>query len=283
MHWQWPGDEEYPTSCWMNIEPMIKMIKRIALIAIIIISSMFFSAPGYADERAFPFSPGERLVFQVKWAFIHAGQAVLEVYPEEDVNGFMSQHFVMTANTTPAVDLIYKIRDRIDAYTDVGMTRSILYMKQQEGRKKQTITVNFNWERQEVQYSNLVEKRMPVPIFPGTFDPLSIFYAFRLQELTENQEIERPVSDGNKCVVGRARVIRKEKIQAGKGWYDTYLVEPDLKDIGGVFAKSKDARLQIWVTADHLRIPVMIRSKVIVGHFVAELISFEKGGQKRRE
>jgi hypothetical protein len=57
-------------------------------------------------------------------------------------------------------------------------------------------------------------------------------------------------------------------------------VEPQLKHIGGVFKKSKDARLQIWVTTDKRHLPVRIKSKVIVGSFVAELVSFEEGDKK---
>jgi hypothetical protein len=60
------------------------------------------------------------------------------------------------------------------------------------------------------------------------------------------------------------------------GIFDTYLVEPDLKDIGGVFRKSKNAKLEVWVTSDNRHIPVKIKSKVIVGSFVAELISEAK-------
>jgi hypothetical protein len=50
-------------------------------------------------------------------------------------------------------------------------------------------------------------------------------------------------------------------------------VEPELRYIGGVFEKSKDAELNVWVTADEQRLPVKIKSKVIIGSFVAELIS----------
>ena len=42
------------------------------------------------SENDFPFHPGERLTFQVKWAFMPAGEAVLEVIPTESVNGLKS-------------------------------------------------------------------------------------------------------------------------------------------------------------------------------------------------
>ena len=43
------------------------------------------SAHGF--ENDFPFHPGEILTFQVKWAFIPAGEAVLEVIPAASKNG----------------------------------------------------------------------------------------------------------------------------------------------------------------------------------------------------
>jgi len=217
------------------------------------------------------------MTFQVRWAFIPAGEAVIELLREETMNGVRSLHFVYTARTTEFIDLFYKVRDRIESYTDSEMTHSILYKKRHQGRSKKDVVVNFDWERGLVQYSNFGEKIDPVPIMPGAFDPLSVFYAYRLHDLNKIKEIETPVTDGKKCIIGRARVIKREKINVASGSYDTYLVEPDLEHIGGVFKKSKNAKLQIWVTADDRRIPVMIKSKVKVGSFVAELISFEKG------
>jgi len=43
--------------------------------------------------------------------------------------------------------------------------------------------------------------------------------------------------------------------------------------VGGVFEKTKDAKIHIWVTADERRIPVRIKSKVAIGSFIGELTS----------
>jgi len=239
------------------------------------VTTFSISVNSQAIEKRFPFSPGEKLTFQVRWAFIPAGEAVLEVLPLETVNTVRSYHFVMTAKTYEYIDLIYMVRDRMDSYTDAGMTRSILYKKVKKGRSRKDVVVNFDWKKQQVQYSNFGKKMDPVSILPGSFDPLSVFYAFRLHELKENTVIKAPVTDGKKSVIGKARVIKREKITVPSGVYDTYLVEPDLEHIGGVFKKSKNAKLQIWVTADKRRIPVRVKSKVMVGIFVAELIRVE--------
>jgi len=70
-------------------------------------------------------------------------------------------------------------------------------------------------------------------------------------------------------------VVRRERLKLSSGTYDTYLLEPELKDIGGVFKKSKDAKLQVWITADERKIPVKVKSKVAFGSFVGELVSAE--------
>jgi len=233
-----------------------------------------------AQPIRFPFQPGEKLTFNVKWAFIQAGTAVLEVYPYEMIDGSKTWHFVMTAKTTPFVDLIYRIRDRIDAYTNADVTSSVLYREQKDGKRKKRVVIHFDRRKNRAQYSNFGEKMAPIDILPETLDPLSVFYSFRLHELKDVHELKRSVSDGKKCIIGKAKIVGRERITVSSGVYDTFLAEPDLKDIGGVFAKSKNAKLKIWVTADEKRMPVRIESEVRVGSFVAELVSFETGGDQ---
>lgn len=62
------------------------------------------------------------------------------------------------------------------------------------------------------------------------------------------------------CCGQGARTIKRETITVAHGTYDTYLVEPGLQHIGGVFQKSKEAKLKIWVSADARRIPIKIKS-----------------------
>jgi hypothetical protein len=252
----------------LDVQSFITLI----LTAIIII--FCFTESVEAVEKNFPFYPGEKLTFQLKWTIIPAGEAVLEVLPIETINGAKAYHFVMTARSNSFIDHFYKVRDRIDAYADIDMTHSILYKKKQhEGKNKKDVVVNFSWEQNKAQYSNFNNKRPPIDLLSGSFDPLSAFYYTRLVELKKNSIIERPVTDGKKCIIGKAFVIKKERIKLASGTYDTYLIEPELKHVGGVFEKSKNAKIQLWVTADKRRIPVKIKSKVVVGSFVGELVS----------
>ncbi|MBU0987960.1 MAG: DUF3108 domain-containing protein [Proteobacteria bacterium] len=227
-----------------------------------------------AADRSFPFNSGEKLIFELKWMFIPAGEAVMEVLPMENEKGISSYHFVLTAQSNAFIDQFYKVRDRIDAYVDLGMTHSLLYKKKQhEGKTQRDIVVNFNWEKLQALYSNFGNSQEPIDLFPGSFDPLSAFFYVRLFELNKKLTIERPITDGKKCVIGKVTVIKRETIKVTAGTFDTYLIEPEVKDIGGVFEKSKGAKIQIWLTADHRHLPVKIRSQVAVGSFTGELVS----------
>jgi hypothetical protein len=158
------------------------------------------------------------------------------------------------------------------------MSGTIHYrQKQHEGSSKKNIKVRFDWDNSTAQYSDGRKKRNAIDIVPGTFDPLSVFYYSRLAKFEPDGIIECPISDGKKLISGSAKIVRKETIEVPGGRFETYLIEPELKDIGGVFKKSKDAKIQLWVTADERRLPVKIASKVSVGSFVGELITIEKG------
>jgi predicted DNA-binding antitoxin AbrB/MazE fold protein len=243
------------------------------ILVITFVTLLLSPSPVNAGDKRIPFSPGEKLFFQVRWAFIPAAEGVLEILPMETVEGVKCYHFTMTARTYKFVDVFFKVRDKMEAFADGGMTHSLLFKNVQDGKKKRNITLSFDWEKLQAHYSNFDERRDPISIPPGTFDPLSVFYAFRLIDLKEGEEIKVPVTDGRKCIVGRAKVIKREKIKVRDTLLDTFLVEPDLGQVGGVFEKSKNAKLQIWVTADGDSIPVRVESEVAVGSFVAELVS----------
>jgi len=244
------------------------------LLAIFVCFVLAPNTDAFPDD--FPFEPGEKLTFEVRWAFIPAAEAVLEILPPETINGQKAHHFAMTTRTNAFADIFYKVRDRFDGYADQKMAHSLLYRKKESGKQKRDITVTFDWEKRQAQYVSLNEVREPIPLLPGSFDPLSVFYAFRLTPLKEGLELQVPVADGRKCVMGKARVIRRETIKVRGVSYDTFFVEPDLEHVAGVFEKSPKASVQIWVTADENQIPVKLKSKVIVGSFVAELVSIEK-------
>ncbi|RJQ86150.1 MAG: DUF3108 domain-containing protein [Desulfobacteraceae bacterium] len=242
---------------------------------IFVFFSMFIAAN--AHSRDLPFAPGEILEYALRWENVPAGSARLEIMPVKIINGEQVHHFVLTAESNAFVDIFYKVRDRIDAFADLSMSRSLLYQKKQrEGRHHRDEIIEFNWQNGQAQYSNHGQKKEPIELMDGSFDPLSAFYFTRTLDLEIGHNMERPITDGRKNVIGRLRVTGRETITLLNGrTYDTYRVEPELNHVSGVFKEGINAKIQLWVTADEKRIPVRIQSKIRIGQFIGELITAE--------
>ena len=263
--------------------PATRRVIRMGMAVLWLIFSfcMTIAAPVRASDTVVPlsaFNPGERLTFVLKWTIIPAGEAILEVLPLEHMAGRNTYHFVLTARSNAFVDAFYMVRDRIDAWAETNLNHSLLYRKKQhEGNSRRDITVSFDWDEMTAQYINRGNKgheaRKPIPISTDTFDPLSIFYWSRSIDLAAQNRIQRPVTDGKTHIMGIADIMRKETITVPAGTFETFLIEPDLSHVGGVFEKSPDANIQLWVTTDHRHLPVKLASKVVVGRFTGELVS----------
>ena len=77
------------------------------------------------------------------------------------------------------------------------------------------------------------------------------------------------------CLTVIAWKVARSGASVPAGKFDTYKVEPSTEGIGGVFKKDKDAKIHLWLTADERRLPVKVKSKVVVGSFVGELVAVE--------
>lgn len=245
-----------------------------AIILLLLLSCLGPVATGATADL--PFYPGEKLTFKFFWSVIPTGSGTLKVLPLETINGSRAYHFRMTSRTNAFADLFYKVRDRFDTWTDVGMNRTLLYRKKQrEGSTKRDVVVTFDWQKKEAAYFKSGRLRKKTPLPQGTFDPVSAFFWIRHRLLKTGETVTRPITDGKKVFIGRVHVQKRETIRVSGKAYDALLLVPELAHAGGVFEKSPGAKIQVWVTADRRCLPLMIKSKVIVGSFRAELVPAE--------
>jgi hypothetical protein len=242
---------------------------------IITLCLLCLAASAQAEERAIPFRKGEFLSYQISWSFIPAGRATLEVAASSDRELDAAHHFIMTAKTLPALDLIYRYRERVDSWVATNVHHSLQYKKVQESSHPRDSIVRFDWHKLTAQYSNYGKTNEPIAIQPGTLDPLSALYYIRMQFPHCESPLEQWVTDGSKLAKGKALLLTRETITIrGKG-YRTIKIEPDIHEVKGVFEKSPGAKMHIWLTDDDQKILVKLQSKVRVGSFVAELIEEE--------
>ncbi len=244
-----------------------------ALLSLPLLRRAAFAAPPADTAETPAFAAGEKLTYSLGWQFIVAGHATTEVLPDGEREGEKVRNFRLKAKTRSAVDRIYKVRDELTATASYDVTRSHDYRKQQhEGNSLRHETVEFDWDKREAHYhERLRGKKKTIPVHENALDPLSAFYFVRSQPFKVGAVIQGPLTDGKRCASAEIRVVKREQIKVNGRIYDTFKLEPNIKDVGGVFKKSKNARIEIWCTADHRHIPVLMKSRVAVGSFKAEL------------
>ena len=153
---------------------MSRLVSTILLFLTLMQFNLFVNPAG--AEGHHPFWPGEKMHFVLKYGPIPAGTATLEVHDMDKIKDLEAYHFVLTARSNSFIDIFFKVRDRIDSYTDTGMNHSLYYKKdQKEGKTRRYIRVDFDWEKKESTYVNFDTEPKTISLMPGTFDPLSVF------------------------------------------------------------------------------------------------------------
>ena len=69
-------------------------------------------------QSPWPFQIGERLIYNVSFTGITAGQASLEVVNDTVVNNYNQLHIRFKARTTFPISSIYTINDQVDTWLD---------------------------------------------------------------------------------------------------------------------------------------------------------------------
>jgi hypothetical protein len=251
---------------------------RLPSLLLLLLPVLAFAADEQPAAKApTPFATGEKLSYAIRWGAIPAANAVFVVNSAAEQGDTRCHHMVMTVRTNNVLDAIYKVRDRVDAYVAVDMSGSLLYKKkQQEGRHNaRDITVRFDPAAGTAQYTNHDRSRPAIEIAPGTFDPLSAFYAFRVRYEAGADSVAMPVTDGKRFADGSITVVGSDTVKTPAGTYKTMVAEVDMADVGGVFQKSNGAKLKVWFTDDQRRLPVRFSSKVAIGAFIGELVAAE--------
>ncbi|OIQ49268.1 hypothetical protein BerOc1_01193 [Pseudodesulfovibrio hydrargyri] len=241
-------------------------MRKIFLTAVLL---LFLAVPARsAEDPAPPFGPGERLYYDIYWTVIHAGRAELTCMDDTEMDGRPARYFLAKARTQGWVDNFYKVRDTMEAWTDMDVNYALRYKKDQnEGSYHKKVELVFDKQaNQSYRYARgKLQHTLDQP--ENVFDPMSILFAFRKEALYKGMEFDANVSDGKVSVVGKAFVEDRETVETGIGDVEAYRVRLDIKHLSGVFKKSKKAELYVWFSADERRIPVKVRSKVAVGHF----------------
>jgi hypothetical protein len=95
---------------------------RLSLLAwsFFIIPGLIFvnsASPAEDNQMALPFSEGEKLSFDIYRGFLKVGETVMGAMPNSVFQRKPVRHFRIETRTTPLIELVYKVRSRIEAFT----------------------------------------------------------------------------------------------------------------------------------------------------------------------
>ena len=238
-----------------------------------------------AGPTNLPFSPGEEILYDVRWQQYWAGEASIRVLPFTRVKGRSAYHFEMRLKTNEFLDKFFKVREIIQGFVSKDFSDSVGYEYKAVGKKKKDIKLDFSPQTHTVVYSNFDEIRDPIEIPEHCFDPLSSYFKLRTLELIEGQTLAFPVTDGKKFFTQKGEIIGSEQISLKSGTndtlvvYDTLVVVPYVTHFSGVFEKSKDPTVRVWISKDEKQIPIRIRIRVVVGSIFFDLRSYSPGAK----
>ena len=222
----------------------------------------------YVENVAFGI--GERFSFDINYGFINAGTASMEVARLIEYGGRPCYQIVTRANSNSFFSTFYTVDDRVESIIDaIGLFSWRFEKNLREGSYRSNRTYAFDQREHRTVYQGDT-----IEVAPWVQDAVSVLYFVRTQELMVGTSVYVDnFTDGENYKL-EVKVLKKENISVEAGNFDCIVVEPLTQSVG-VF--KHEGRLKVWLTDDRLKMPVLMKSKILVGSISAELTDFALG------
>jgi hypothetical protein len=217
------------------------------------------------STAAVPWKIGEYFQFSIAWNGLNGGSSLMQVQNVQRVGDRRAYRIISKTVSNSFVSKFYKVRDRAESYIDVDSLYSVRFSKHlREGGYKHDLDVRFDQSAHQAIYDDGTTLDVPARVQ----DVLSAFYFVRTVPLPTGATISVPTHDNKKSYDMQVQVLRRERVQVPAGKFDCVVVRPVLKS-EGVF-QSKGG-IDVWLSDDEKRIPVLVKSKVSVGSISVSL------------
>ncbi|MBK7256202.1 MAG: DUF3108 domain-containing protein [Ignavibacteria bacterium] len=226
------------------------------------------------------FKPGEKLTFDISYGFVNAGEAVMEIDKNyQTINGRKCYDIRFYVNSSSSFEWVYKVRDFYRTYVDAeglfpwrfeqhikegNYQRDFEAIFDQQNLKAKTYTGDKDPKKFEGEYD--------IPEY--TQDAMSAFYyarTFDYSKMKEGDKISLQNFYKDKTYPLDVRYLGKETIEVPAGEFRCIKVEPLVQE-GGLF--KSEGSIVVWMTDDERRMPVKVKTKVIIGSIDADLSEY---------
>ncbi len=219
------------------------------------------------------FRAGEKLTYVVHYGFVDAGEAIVELKEtDRTMNGRPLMKAVGVGRSLGAFNLFYKVDDYYESVFDKqGVFPWAFVRRVSEGGYEFSQDYVYLQHRHQVKTQKEQTHEVPAHVQ----DMLSAFYYARTLDYAN-------AKPGDEFVIQtflddelwplRMKFIGRETIKLRNGKYRCMKFQPIVQE-GRIFKTNDD--LNVWVTDDGNRIPVLAKAKVLVGSIKMELSGYE--------
>lgn len=253
------------------------LIKKISYFLVLIVLSSGFSVTDLNKGEELrkiennAFKEGEKLTFNLNYGFVTAGIATMQIPRIKRISGRNAYHVLFEVNTVPSFDWVYKVRDRYETYLDVeGIFPWRFEQHIREGGYTRDFSAFFDQRKQKAKTS---DGEYEIPEYVN--DIVSAFYYSRILDYSEmkiDDKIHLQNFYKDKVYDLDVKYLGKETIEVPAGKFDCIIIEPLVQE-GGLF--KHEGNIIIWLTDDILKMPVKVRTKIVIGHIEAMLSEYE--------
>ena len=218
-----------------------------------------------------PFGEGEVMEYEIRYGFVSVGKARLETESLGSFEGRTVLKILSQAKSAKWIDTVYKVRDEVQSLLDIERMHSLRTSKRlREGNYKSDLVAEYRHEEGRVRYGDGSESDM----VPGSQDILTALFYARTFALEPGMTLKIPIHDGKKSYPLQVEVTGREAVETALGRIVCLVLEPRLQS-QGLF--KSEGRMQIYLSDDARRLPVLLKARAPVGSFESQLISYQSG------
>ncbi len=256
---------------------MIKSKKYKDFMLLLLILFLFiFSKHTYSQKSEFrtidnkAFKLGEKLTFEVNYGFITAGYAEYSIPKIIKIAGRNVYNVTFNVSSVSTFDPFYKVRDHYETFIDVeGIFPWRFEQHIREGGYSRDFSAFFDQRKLKAKTS---EGSYDIPKY--VHDIVSALYFARTFDYSKMKEGDKVYLENfykDKTYPLAILYKGKETVSVTAGKFDCIILEPLVQE-GGLF--KSEGSIIVWLTDDSLKIPVKVKTKVLVGSIDAELSSY---------
>ncbi|ADH85320.1 DUF3108 domain-containing protein [Desulfurivibrio alkaliphilus] len=214
---------------------------------------------------------GEVLRYEVTWMGIRAGELTFEVKQLDEQGELLA--ITIRARTVGMLGRLYPVQDdyRVVVEGEARLPSHYRISETKRGKRQIRSTV-YDQQRGRIVYQRRPDSVREYRVDGPVHNEFSAFYATRVMPLLGDEVIMIPTFADERRNEVKVEVGQGGTFQSLVGRQEYLRVQPRL-DFVGLYEKAGDP--EIWLTKDHYRIPVRVRSQIAIGSLVATLTYYK--------